>query len=129
MFSIKWNECLTVGVKQFDEHHKHLFELLNKIHTSFINNNRQDDAEDIVDELIAYSNYHFTAEEELLGERRYFDLSSQEREHQYFTQKVHEFKPDINSGKKIYPIELLWFLGNWLLHHIMEEDKQYSAHL
>lgn len=129
MFSIEWNESLTVGVKQFDEHHKHLFGLLNKIHVSFMDNSQQDDSEAIIDELIAYSTYHFAAEEGLLGERNYFDLSSQEKEHEYFTLKVLEFKHDLISGKKIYPIELLWFLGNWLLQHIMVVDKRYSAHL
>jgi hemerythrin len=129
MFYIDWNEGLTVGVKQFDEHHKYLFELLNKIHISFDDNGQQDDSEAIIDELIAYSTYHFAAEEGLLSEHNYFDLLSQEKEHKYFTLKVLEFKRDIISGKNIYSTELLWFLGNWLLHHIMETDKKYSAQL
>ena len=129
MYSIDWNESLTVGVKQFDEHHKYLFDLLNRIHASFWDENRQDDSEAIIDELIAYSAYHFEAEESLLSKLNYDGLSLQEREHRYFTQKVHEFKQDAISGRKVYPIELLWFLGNWLLQHIMEADKRYSAHV
>jgi len=129
MFSIEWNESLTVGVKKFDDHHKHLFDILNKIHKSIKDNNQQDDSVAIIDELFAYSTYHFAAEESLLSERNYFDLSSQEREHEYFILKVLEFKSYLRSGKKINSIDLLWFLGNWLLQHIMVVDKRYSTHL
>jgi len=129
MFSIDWDNSLTVGVKQFDEHHKHLFDLLNKIHVSFTGDNRQDELEAVINELIAYTSYHFTAEEHLLGARKHADFSLQKKEHEYFTLKVLEFKRDSINGKMINSTELLWFLGNWLLHHIMDVDKRYSTQL
>jgi len=90
---------------------------------------RQDELEAVINELIAYTSYHFTAEEHLLGARNHADLSLQEKEHEYFTLKVLEFKRDTLNGKMTNSTELLWFLGNWLLHHVMDVDKRYSTHL
>jgi hemerythrin len=129
MTGINWDKSLTVGVKQFDNDHAHLFELLNKIYTASTDDNRSVNLETIVDELLRYANYHFRAEELLLKNSGYPDLPVQEKEHEHFVFRVLEFKRDLVSGNSPPTTSLVWFLGNWLLHHIMEVDKKYSAHL
>ncbi len=129
MTSIQWDNSLTVGIKQFDKDHARLFELLDKIYTVTTDDNYAAKLEPIVNELIDYANYHFTSEELLLKLSDYPDLSSQEIEHEHFILRVLEFKRDLINGSNPPATTLIWFLGNWLLHHIMDVDKKYSQHL
>jgi hemerythrin-like metal-binding protein len=129
MNSIKWNESLSVGLKQFDKDHAHLFDILDRIYTVSMGNNHATGLEPIIDELIDYANYHFTSEEHLLKVSDYPELASQEIEHEHFIFRALEFKRDLINGNNPSATILIWFLGNWLLHHIMDVDKKYCQHL
>jgi hemerythrin-like metal-binding protein len=120
---------MSVGVKQFDKDHARLFELLNRLYTASTYDNHTVNLESIVDELISYANHHFIAEELVLKKSGYPDLPAQEMEHEQFVFRVLEFKRDLINGNKTPTSNMIWFLGNWLLHHIMEVDKKYTAHL
>ena len=129
MNGIKWDESMSVGVNQFDKDHAHLFELLNQIYTASLDDNHAINLESVVDDLIYYANHHFIAEELVLKNSGYLGLPAQEIEHDNFVFRVLEFKRDLINDNKTPATKLIWFLGNWLLHHIMEVDKKYTAHL
>ena len=129
MDSFEWNDDCSVGVQQIDEHHKHLFNLLQNIYLSCTNKNQADGSEAVISELVDYATYHFATEERLMKESNYVDLPAHEMEHQRFIERVSEFQHDLITGKKVYSIELIGFLGNWLIHHIMEIDKKLGFHL
>ncbi|HEY4743491.1 MAG TPA: bacteriohemerythrin [Desulfuromonadaceae bacterium] len=129
MDCIEWTDDCSVGVQQFDEHHKHLFELLRNIYLTCDHTDQVDNAEAIVDELVDYATYHFSAEERLMDATGYFDAAAHQLEHQRFIQRVAEFQQDILKHQKVYLIELIGFLGNWLIHHIRVVDKKLGLHL
>jgi hemerythrin-like metal-binding protein len=81
----------------------------------------------IVDELVSYSNYHFTAEEQHMRDIGYKDIDKQIIEHKEFTQKTLQLKQVIDKNDIEHTKELIVFLGSWILHHVMEDDKKYSA--
>jgi hemerythrin len=58
-----WNDSYLLGVKEFDEHHQHLVDLLNMSFDAFENNTHPTKLEPIIEELIDYATYHFAAEE------------------------------------------------------------------
>jgi len=129
MDGIGWNDNCSVGVQQIDEHHKHLFKLLQNVYESCTNKDQADGSETVVAELVDYATYHFATEERLMKAMDYFDLAEHEMEHQRFIERVSEFQQDLIKGKKVYSIELIGFLGNWLIHHIMEVDKKLGFYL
>jgi len=129
MGAFRWNNDCSVGVQQIDEHHKHLFELLQNVYESCTNKDQTDGAETIVTELVDYATYHFATEERLMKATGYFDSAAHGMEHQRFIERVSEFQHDLTKGKKVYSIELIGFLGNWLIHHIMEVDRKLGLHL
>jgi hemerythrin-like metal-binding protein len=81
----------------------------------------------IVDELVSYSNYHFTAEEQHMRDIGYKDIEKQIIEHKEFTKKTLQLKQVIDKNDIEHTKELIVFLGSWILHHVMEDDKKYSV--
>lgn len=126
---IEWNDNCSVGVKQFDEHHKHLFDLLKKVYLTCDHKDQTADSEAIINELVDYAAYHFAAEERLMDATGYYDTTEHKLEHQRFVERVAGFQRNLDENKQIYLIDLIGFLGNWLIHHIMEVDKKMGLSL
>ncbi len=132
MFSFEWDDNFSVGVRQFDAHHKHLIELINKTSAACLEHGERDGFEAIVEELIDYVTYHFAAEEHLMEEHAYPGYREHVKEHELFTRKILDFQRALAKGANEYTIDLVdltTFLVNWLTHHIMEVDLKYGAFL
>ncbi|HEX9022495.1 MAG TPA: bacteriohemerythrin [Geobacteraceae bacterium] len=129
MERISWTDDCSVGVRQLDEHHKHLFELLHSIGLACDRKGQPGNVEAIIHELADYATYHFAAEERLMDATGYYDSAAHKMEHQRFVRKVADFQRDLSEGRNMRTIELISFLGNWLIHHIMEVDKKLGLYL
>lgn len=126
---MEWQDTFSVGVPEFDVHHRHLFDLLNKAHETCLQEMQADVFSDIVKELAEYVVYHFTAEERFMEEHAYPNLAAHREEHIQLANKVANFYNLMSSGDgvgSIEMIELTDFLMNWLCHHILEVDMHIS---
>lgn len=124
---VTWSDALySVKIKEMDSHHKKIVELINKLHDAMMNGNGKNVLLPIFNDLKSYAKYHFEAEEKLMKQYNYPHLSTQEREHKMFIDKISELYEKFSSGSKEMSIETLKFLKNWLYDHILKEDKQYS---
>ena len=47
--------------------------------------------------------------------------------HKSFITKVAEFQAQHKAGKQLVTVEILDFLKQWLVEHIMGADKKYAA--
>ena len=122
----KWHKTYSVKNDELDEHHKTLCNILNKLYENCMGKALPNSLYSIVDELVSYSNYHFSAEEQHMRDIGYKDIDKQMIEHREFTQIALQLKNDVNKNDLEHTKELIVFLGNWILHHVMEEDKKYS---
>ena len=132
MFCIQWDDSLSVGVHQFDEHHRHLVELLNKTYNACTGDNKADELESIVSELIEYTHDHIAAEEYLMERYAYPEASLHKLEHRMFMEqlgnidrKLHETE----TNPSITLLDLAMLLGHWLSSHIMKIDKRLGTYL
>ena len=132
MNAMEWKCDYSVGSPELDEHHRHLFVLLNNVYEACMLCKQKDVFCKTVSELTAYAHYHFTAEEKLMEDSKYPGLAVQREEHLLFTNKMAELNkmisPD-NDECVIELVELTQFLMNWLTHHILKVDMQYSNQL
>ena len=69
---------------------------------------------------------HFQKEEFFFQRFNFQGSADHIREHNDFTEKVAFLKADLKSGKITLSLELLNFLKDWIDHHILVIDKQYS---
>ena len=115
------------GIDFIDEEHRTLFETANKAYQIMANDYIHDKFDYIVailDELKDYAKDHFQHEEEYMESISYKRLFTQKIEHAQFIEKVESIsleRVDENQDETI--LELLNFLSDWLVEHILEKDK------
>ncbi|MDD2853467.1 MAG: bacteriohemerythrin [Desulfuromonadaceae bacterium] len=126
MSIIQWQSTFELNIKEFDDHHKHLVDLLNSLHDSILSKSCKEKLGVIIGELIDYSVYHFTAEERWMEEHKYPGFPQHRDEHIAFTRKVSQFQKDFNSGKVELTLDVLTFLMDWLIEHILGSDANFG---
>ncbi len=123
---IKWSNSYSVGIDQFDKEHKRLINIINNLNKAMLEGKGKSIANNIVEELIEYTATHFKNEEEFLLKHNYPDFESHKRVHDRFVDKVLGIQEDIEKGKANLSIEIIDFLKDWLIKHIMGTDKKYG---
>lgn len=130
MASMIWNESLSVGVKALDDDHKKLVEMINEMLDGILNNRRQEALSQVLGKLVKYTKFHFDREEEYFARTGYAAAPHHISEHQQLIKKVTVLQARFKAGDaSLNPLELMQFLKDWLVRHIMEEDKKYKMHL
>ncbi|MCX7820979.1 MAG: bacteriohemerythrin [Brevinematales bacterium] len=129
MAYIDWSSELSVGVNLFDEQHKKLVGIINKLYDAMKEGKGRNVLGEIFNELIEYTKFHFKAEEEVFLKYDYPGYSEQQREHSKLTKEVMDLKDKYDKGNIFITVEMLSFLKDWLSHHILEVDKKYGPYL
>lgn len=128
MSILQWEKKFELGVPEFDEHHKHLVELLNEVYRSAVQKENRETLDRVARELIHYTGYHFQAEERAMTECGYPGLAQHREEHEKFAEMAAAFQHELVAGHDI-TVDLLSFLGNWLFDHILTVDAEYGHSL
>lgn len=126
---IKWRESYSVGVSVFDEQHKKLVTLINEM---FQLVRDKDDTEKILqylDELIDYTKEHFGDEEAAMEQSGYPLIEEHKAIHADLLKQVLDFQKRVQEKSDEVSVDLYQFLREWLLTHILEEDKKYAEKL
>jgi len=120
---IEWNVNFLVGIQEIDRHHKHLVNSLNEAYDRFREGKEIELS--FLQELVDYAAHHFACEESWMKKTSYPNLAAHQEEHALFTSRVCEFKREYKRNARI-SVELLWFLCNWVTHHIRETDAEFG---
>jgi hemerythrin len=126
---IQWCNELSVGISSIDEQHKKLINLINILDSSFVEGKANDVLADIFDELTTYTIKHFGYEEELFAQYDYAEYKTHKDEHEELIKQVLKLQKKNIDGDFLISLEVLVFLKNWLLNHIMKTDKAYASFL
>ena len=117
-----------VGVPSIDEEHRQLFALIEEtdrvIHSELLHD-KYDEIVSIIDGLRDYTLFHFKNEEAYMESVGYEGLEAQKITHQAFIDKLNEIDLfDVDENQQQSLEELIGFLLNWLVNHIMKMDKK-----
>lgn len=123
MTLINWCEDYSVHVKEFDDEHKRLFQIINKLHESMTNPQVKVSIEHILEEVLAHCNHHFEKEEMMMKEAHYGDYIGHKINHDAFKRRVHHYLAEVQAGQPILRTEVMRTLKNWMATHILVEDK------
>ncbi len=123
---IEWGEHLSVGVKVFDDEHKQLVQLVNKLNQALQAGSAKKTMEEILQNLVNYTKIHFTHEEDYMVLYDYPEYAKHKQEHEALTNQVMDFLQRYNAGKASFSLELMNFLKDWLTKHILGSDKKYK---
>ncbi len=129
MAFIEWNDSYRIGISRIDEQHKKLIEMMDKLAGAMHEKKTSEVLEEIIDGLIDYAKYHFSTEEELFRKYDYPDYETHKKIHDGFVEKVKKFKEDLINGKLLLSVEVMMFMRDWLVNHILGTDKKYVPFL
>ncbi len=127
MAYVEWTPSLETGVEMIDEQHRMLFALINALHEAIAKEDESDAVANALYELADYVTEHFADEEALMEANAYDGLPAHHEMHQRLTQKTLGYMAKYVNGEPVSLKELADFLGNWLQHHILEQDCAFTA--
>ena len=120
-----WKDSFNVGSIEMDEQHKSFLGYINEVHAALKPETPRTEIDSILDKLTNYIKEHFTAEEHLLYLKHYPGLESQKKQHACFITELDHLKSN-ESNQSLTTQNLLTFVREWFLDHIMTEDKKYT---
>jgi hemerythrin len=129
MAFIKWKNSYSVNVIEFDQQHRRLIDIINRLHEAMKRGGTPDEVGRTVTDLLAYTSLHFRYEEELLARTGYPDLAAHKKVHRAMEGQVEKFSAEVASGRASLPLQLMSFLKDWLTRHILETDMRYTEHV
>lgn len=128
MSVIKWRESFNTGVDQFDEEHKKIVDLIQRLFDA-LKTGQKDDCATIIDELTSYTEYHFSNEEKVMTEVGYPGLEEHCQEHRDLIAQAASFQELGESMSREQLGEFYQFLRDWLVNHIIGCDKKYGEYI
>jgi hemerythrin-like metal-binding protein len=124
-----WIERYSVGIPQIDAQHKGLIGLINDLHAAMAAGQGKRAVGKILDDLVRYTEIHFSYEENFMRQKRYSKLTAHQELHKKLTGQVAEMREKYLANNLILTVEVMQFLKSWLADHIMGHDHQYAAEL
>lgn len=126
---MEWTPKYSVKVVKIDDQHKKLIGIINELYEVLsIEGSKKEAINNVIEELLDYTRYHFSAEEELMKKFSYPHYPQHKPEHDNFVMKVAGFQDEYRQGRiLVLNFEVIRFLRDWLFNHILTVDKQYSS--
>lgn len=128
----EWTAELSVGDGVIDAQHQGLFrETSELLETVLDEQPRPDRVREVITFLDKYISEHFAFEEAYMISHGYPAVKEHKALHQSFIEHYVELKGKIDAAHPTTEslIALENFLGQWLVHHIGEEDKKYYRYI
>ncbi len=129
MALMTWNDNFSVNIKQVDDQHMKLVDLLNNFHDAMKSGKGREAMGMTFTALIDYTLYHFGTEEALFAEHKYPDSAAHKKEHEALTKQARDLSERFSGGESVISAETMTFLKNWLNNHILGSDKKYAPFL
>lgn len=123
---IEWDpSAFSVGHSGVDEQHKTLVGLINAL----IKYQDQEDEvflKKVLNTLVEYTKNHFKFEENLLLDAKYQNFQDHKKQHEKFITKIEHFQHEFNLHHQDISMDILKFLKQWMVTHILIHDKDYA---
>lgn len=128
-----WNAHFLTGLEVVDDHHRRLVDLTNRIGALLERpaTMKPGELDSAFQELEAYADYHFTAEQSLMTAARVDPrhTAAHFAEHTSFLQEVERVRVGMAITIPEQAKELFAFLTRWLVYHILQTDKEMAREI
>lgn len=115
----QWSESYAIGIENIDQQHRYLFDLFKQLQDV----NERSQFEACFMKVYRYTREHFSAEEKIMKEHHYPKYEYHCQLHNKLLFKFNELAQKVINDFS-YKEELITFLGDWLVFHIVGEDME-----
>jgi hemerythrin len=123
---ITWSPQYEIGIGVIDNQHLRIVEYINEIYSTLEQGYDRESLQTLLHYLVDYTVSHFAFEEALMEQAVYRDIDIHKISHQTFIRQLETFQQRFDNGEDV-ALELANMLQNWLLKHIVDDDKSYCA--
>ena len=123
---IEWKDSYSVGVGLIDEQHKKLFSHINELYLAMKEVKDKEILGRVIADLADYVNTHFTTEEKFFEKFNYERKDEHIVQHKQYTDKIKLFQEKYAENQLLLSFEIIDFLEDWILSHVIGHDKQYT---
>ena len=124
---IKWDDAYSLGIKNIDDQHKKLFDIVDKIFSLQESKDVKGNIRTILHELFEYIKVHFKDEEEFMKSINYPDLAYHIELHEQLVKSVSAILRD-PSRLDVIQMKMRVIAKQALIDHILEEDMNYQRY-
>jgi hemerythrin-like metal-binding protein len=121
-----WEDKYSVGVAELDSQHQRMFTVINELLDAINTNTTSDHLEHIIDSLVKYKIFHFQTEEKYFKDFNYDGAEEHIARHHEFNDKLTALKEKHSEYTVEFAFELVDFLEDWLINHLMTIDQKYK---
>lgn len=127
---IVWKDEYSVNHKELDENHKIAMTIINDLYDAHKNAKGQDTVNKILNNLLEYTKMHFSYEEQVMSDCNFPNVSEHASIHNKMFIKTNQliFLVTSTTGN-ITTLEILTFLKEWWIDHVLKMDKEYSPYM
>jgi methyl-accepting chemotaxis protein len=122
---IEWSSKYHIGIREIDEQHKVLVDIINKLYAAFGSNKNRKEIKKNLKELVDYTVYHFGNEEAYFKKFGYRETPAHLDQHRKFVDRVQKFANEFEEGDSTVSLDIINFLKDWLINHILKVDSRY----
>ena len=126
---VDWDESFHLNISEIDRQHQMLVTMLNDLYVARQFQKEKEELSKLLNRMSVYAAFHFAKEEDLLASFGYPEADRHMQEHSDFEKKVFDFENDFADGKVDLSMDVMTFLGNWLVDHIKGSDKHCARFL
>lgn len=127
---LAWNDYLKTGIDIVDQQHRGLVNLTNETAEKLTSGNGLsiDEMRTLLGFLTDYAATHFSTEEALMALSGIDEkhVNHHRQSHISFLQQVNAMVTELGSEGGLSGHQLMDFLGNWLIYHMLGEDQNMS---
>lgn len=127
----QFSDAYLTGIPLVDKEHRELFRIIGDVYRVMTDEYAFDKYDEIVhllEELRDYTKFHFQDEEMYMESIHYDGLEAQKRAHEAFVSRLEEMDLDaIDENQQKTLEDLMEFLTEWLINHILHSDKKIGA--
>ncbi len=126
MAAFVWKDGFNTGIEEIDRQHRLFLEYLNQCNEYALSHNKEKVIPELILKMKDYALMHFEFEETLMKSVNFAGFAQHEAQHEYFDAQVAELEKAIKNGVNEKAVSLAAFMRDWLVSHILEEDKLYT---
>jgi hemerythrin-like metal-binding protein len=123
--ALPWKDEYNLGIVSIDLQHKKLIGIINTLAKNISQGLSPGDINSAIVRMEQYVRDHFLFEEKYFEMFQYEETDEHVAEHYVFLEKTEEFRKRAVIEDPNLSIEMLGYLEEWFIHHVLIVDRKY----